>query len=166
MGPRFLIDTNVVIDHLDGLLPLPSATWYRNAGNAGQFAMSVITRIELLSKPLVEVVLQRVMATISTMDVLPLGRTCHSRNHSPAAASQKEAPRRHHRRYGAGTRSHHRHTQRGRLRQHRRLAGAEPARPHHPAAALTARLSLTHQLPHPHVFPPPTRDDHRSSERD
>ena len=34
--------------------------------------MSVITRIELLSKPLVEVVLQRVMATISTMDVLPL----------------------------------------------------------------------------------------------
>lgn len=49
MGPRFLIDTNAAIDLLEGKLPAASRYWLDAVVDSQQYAISVITRIELLS---------------------------------------------------------------------------------------------------------------------
>ena len=51
MGPRFLIDTNVVIDLLEQRLPVEAAQWMRAAVAQGLASQSIINRIELLSAP-------------------------------------------------------------------------------------------------------------------
>lgn len=50
MGARYLADTNVIIDLVLGRLPKVCATWLDRRLAAQRVAMSVITRIELLTK--------------------------------------------------------------------------------------------------------------------
>jgi predicted nucleic acid-binding protein len=50
MGTRYLIDTNIAIYFLDGFLPDGAKNWVLNALNTSS-NLSIITKIELLSKP-------------------------------------------------------------------------------------------------------------------
>ncbi len=50
MGERYLIDTNITIYFLDGFLPDAARNWVLNVLNTSS-NLSVITKIELLSKP-------------------------------------------------------------------------------------------------------------------
>ena len=52
MGTRFLIDSNAVVDLLDGKLPPASAAWLQAIVQAGNHVLSVINRIEILSPQL------------------------------------------------------------------------------------------------------------------
>ena len=51
MGPRFLIDTNAVIDLISDFLPAKGADWLDQVIADNAHALSVITRLELFSKP-------------------------------------------------------------------------------------------------------------------
>ena len=50
MGPAILIDTNAVIDLIDGTLPLKASEWLDSIMGSQVPHISVITRIELFSK--------------------------------------------------------------------------------------------------------------------
>lgn len=51
MGERYLIDTNIAIYFLDGFLPESAKYWVLNVLNISS-NLSIITKIELLSKPM------------------------------------------------------------------------------------------------------------------
>ena len=50
MGARYLADTNAIIDLVVGRLPLAAASWLQRQLGQQLVAISVITRIELLTK--------------------------------------------------------------------------------------------------------------------
>ena len=72
MGARYLADTNVIIDLVLGRLPLASATWLDTQLAGQQVAISVVTRIELLTKTAPVAEYQLMQAFVQAVDVLPL----------------------------------------------------------------------------------------------
>lgn len=48
MGTTYLVDTNLCIYFLDGVLPIHSLTFMRTVLNEDNYSLSVITKIELL----------------------------------------------------------------------------------------------------------------------
>ena len=52
MGPVILVDTNVVIGLVGGLLPAPAAEWLKAVMIGDTHHVSAVTRIELFSKQL------------------------------------------------------------------------------------------------------------------
>lgn len=64
MGARFLIDSNVFIDYLESRLPSASSAWLSQLLLAGDFAISVVTRIELLSHQGALARTQQLLATV------------------------------------------------------------------------------------------------------
>ena len=72
MGAGYLADTNVVIDLVLGKLPPASATWLDTQLAAQQVAISVITRIELLSKLVPAPEFTFLESFVQSVAVLPL----------------------------------------------------------------------------------------------
>ena len=72
MGAGYLADSNAIIDLLLGRLPTISATWLDQCIEQGAVSLSVITRIELLTKtqPAAEYALMQ--ALVNSVTVLPL----------------------------------------------------------------------------------------------
>ncbi len=72
MGTHFLADSNVLIDLMLGRLPAVSASWLERLLATRQVAISVVSRIELLTKtePAAEYVLMQ--ALVSELSVLAL----------------------------------------------------------------------------------------------
>lgn len=71
-GPEFLLDTNVVIGHLDGREAARGLIQERNAPLA-RFAVSQVTRMELLSFPALTAAAQsRIELLLSSMTVILL----------------------------------------------------------------------------------------------
>ena len=72
MGTGFLIDTNAVIDFLKFELPSPSMVWMTEMANRQLHTLSVITRIELWSRPGSPDETQRVVRYLRGSSILPL----------------------------------------------------------------------------------------------
>jgi predicted nucleic acid-binding protein len=72
MGAGYLADSNAIIDLFLGRLPFASATWLDQRIGQKAISLSVITRIELLTKtqPDAEYVLTQ--ALINSVTLLPL----------------------------------------------------------------------------------------------
>jgi toxin FitB len=72
MGARYIADSNVIIDLVLGRLPQTSADWLDTQITAQQVAISVITRIELLSKtaPIAEYLFMQ--SFVQSVAVLPI----------------------------------------------------------------------------------------------
>ena len=72
MGAQFLIDTNSAIDYVGQALPPAAQAWLQQVLNAQQYALSVINRIELLSRPAPPPVDRVIRQLIQFATVLPL----------------------------------------------------------------------------------------------
>jgi len=72
MGAKYLVDTNVGIDFLDGKLPVDSAAWLEQLLNAQELALSVVVRVELLSWPGPPAAMQILQDFITANQELPL----------------------------------------------------------------------------------------------
>lgn len=72
MGAGYLADTNVLIDLVLGRLPAASAAWLDARLAAEQVAMSVVTRIELLTKTQPADEYATMLALVRSVQVLPL----------------------------------------------------------------------------------------------
>ena len=72
MGAGYLADSNAIIDLFLGRLPAASATWLEQHIEQGAIRLSVITRIELLTKtqPVAEYALMQEL--MNSVTVLPL----------------------------------------------------------------------------------------------
>ncbi|HET9505522.1 MAG TPA: type II toxin-antitoxin system VapC family toxin [Hymenobacter sp.] len=72
MGVRYLADTNAIIDLVLGRLPVAGASWLDQCIGQGSISLSVVTRIELLTKtqPATEYALMQEL--VRSVEVLPL----------------------------------------------------------------------------------------------
>ena len=72
MGTKFLADTNVGIDFLNGKLPISSTEWPEQLLDEQELALSVVVRIELLSWLGSPAEMQLLEDFIAATTVLPL----------------------------------------------------------------------------------------------
>jgi predicted nucleic acid-binding protein len=72
MGAGYLADSNAIMDLLLGRLPATGATWLDQCIGQGAVSLSVITRIELLTKTQPVDEYQLMQALINSVRVLPL----------------------------------------------------------------------------------------------
>jgi predicted nucleic acid-binding protein len=73
MGTGYLVDSNAIIDLVLGRLPVVAATWLDQCIGQGAVSLSVITRIELLTKTQPADEYQPMQALTNSVRVLPLG---------------------------------------------------------------------------------------------
>ena len=72
MGTRHLADTNVIIDLVTGRLPLAATDWLEAQLNQNAVVISVVTRIELLTKTEPAAEYATMQDFVRNVDVLPL----------------------------------------------------------------------------------------------
>jgi predicted nucleic acid-binding protein len=72
MGAGYLADSNALIDLFLGRLPAASATWLDQHIAQGAISLSVITRIELLTKTQPAAEYELMQTLVSSVMVLPL----------------------------------------------------------------------------------------------
>ncbi|RZK14135.1 MAG: type II toxin-antitoxin system VapC family toxin [Hymenobacter sp.] len=72
MGAGYLVDSNAIIDLGLGRLPTTSARWLEQRINKRGVSLSVITRIELLTKTQPVVAFMFMQALVNSVLVLPL----------------------------------------------------------------------------------------------
>lgn len=72
MGPRFLIDSNVIIEFIGGSLPAEGTHWFVNTVNEGEHAFSPISQIEVLGYNAEAEDLERLRLLFSGSLILPV----------------------------------------------------------------------------------------------
>ncbi len=72
MGARYLADTNTIIDLVVGRLPAAGSTWLEQQLTQQTVAISVVTRIELLTKTEPASEYATMQAFVQSVAVLPL----------------------------------------------------------------------------------------------
>ena len=72
MGARYLADTNTIIDLVVGRLPVASSSWLEQQLEQQAVAISVITRIELLTKTEPAAEYATMQTFVQSVAVLPL----------------------------------------------------------------------------------------------
>ena len=72
MGARYLADTNTIIDLVVGRLPVASSSWLEQQLEQQAVAISVITRIELLTKTEPAAEYATMQTFVQSVPVLPL----------------------------------------------------------------------------------------------
>lgn len=72
MGARYLADTNTIIDLVVGRLPAVGVSWLEEQLRQQKVAISVITRIELLTKTEPTSEYATMQSFVQSVDVLPL----------------------------------------------------------------------------------------------
>ena len=73
MGPRFLIDTNAVIDYFRNTLPLAGGDWLERLFDSSGYAISVVTRMELYASPSISTAEELALDTFTQASlILPL----------------------------------------------------------------------------------------------
>ncbi|MET4108125.1 type II toxin-antitoxin system VapC family toxin [Hymenobacter sp. UYP22] len=72
MGAGYVADTNVIIDLVVGRLPVTAADWLEQQLNRQAIAVSVVTRIELLTKTEPATEYATMQAFVQAVQVLPI----------------------------------------------------------------------------------------------
>lgn len=72
MGAGYLVDSNAIIDLGLGRLPTTNAGWLEQRINQREVSLSVITRIELLTKTQPAAEYELMQALVNSVTVLPL----------------------------------------------------------------------------------------------
>ena len=79
MGARYLADTNTIIDLMIGRLPASASYWLEQQLEQQAVAISVVTRIELLTKTVPAAEYATMQEFVRTVDVLPLDERSEER---------------------------------------------------------------------------------------
>jgi len=74
MGQKYLIDSNVLIDYMAGLIPEKGSDFVENLFNS-QFLISVVTKIEVLGYNDLPHKMSAMSNFVSLSDILPLNET-------------------------------------------------------------------------------------------
>ena len=72
MGERYLIDTNVIIDYLAGMLPANGLSFLDTIFDSGDLILSVITQIEVVGFQAPADYLQKCQDLINVAEIIPL----------------------------------------------------------------------------------------------